>query len=569
MLLRGRLAPSLLLLAAASGTSSCDLGPGLEKGTGPSPVRFADGTEEAGIRFRHDNGRSEDLFYVESIPAGAIFFDADQDGAVDLYLLNGTRLAEPQGVPSLDAFYANDGTGRFTEATDGSGLGDPLFSVGVSGADYDNDGDEDLYVTNFDAPNALYQNDGSARFQDAAGEALVVGGPAFDSSSAFADVDNDGWLDLFVGTYTDHSLSNNPTCAWPKRDGSGSARRYCSVERFQPLPDLLYRNRGDGTFEDVSASSGVSQSNGRTLGVAFADYDDDGDQDLFLASDRGANRYYENLGGLKLQEIGMRTGAALSKDGKKQAGMGIASDDFDGDGRIDVAVTYFEGESNGFYKNLGGHRFVDVADANGTSGPSYALLAWGIDFFDADLDSDLDCLIANGHFIDNAHLFREPLAGYEQSKLFFLNDGEGSFASLGAAAGPAFETERVGRGLATADVDNDGDVDALVANLHDEPELLINHSPRDGKHWLLVHTIGTKSNRDGIGTRVIVHLGEKLLVEEVHSGQSIFSQCDLRAHFGLGESAVVPLLEIRWPSGRVSRLENVAADQILEVVEPE
>ncbi len=564
MLLRrhsGRLAPFLLLLAVASGTPSCD--------SGSSPVHFVDGTEEAGILFRHDNGRSEDLFYVESIPVGAIFFDAEQDGDADLYLLNGARLAEPKGALSSDVFYANDGTGHFADATAGSGLGDPSFSEGVSGADYDNDGDQDLYVTNFDAPNALYQNDGRARFRDAASEALVVGGPAFDSSSAFADLDNDGWLDLYVGSYMDHSMSNNPVCAWPKRDGSGPARRYCSVERFQPLPDILYRNRGDGTFEDVSASSGISHSIGRTLGIAFADYDDDGDQDIFVSSDRGANRYYENQGGLRFQEIGMRTGAALSKTGEKQAGMGVASDDFDGDGKIDVAVTYFEEEWNGFYKNLGGHLFTDVAEKNGTSVPSYALLGWGIDFFDADLDSDLDCLIANGHFLDNVHLFREPLAGYEQPLLFFLNDGQGNFESLGTAAGPALETEKVGRGLATADVDNDGDVDALVANLHDRPQLLINRTPRDGKHWLLVRTIGTKSNRDGIGARLIAHLDGKTLVQEVHSGQSIFSQSDLRVHFGLGASQVVPLLEVRWPSGRVSRLENVAADQILEVIEPE
>jgi hypothetical protein len=559
---------SLPAFEACSGQAEGSRAPEAGPADSAPEVRFVDGTEAAGITFRHDKGKSEDRFYVEQICAGAIFFDAEGDGDPDLYLLDGTRvLGPPAGPPPVNTLYLNDGAGRFTDGTAVSGLGDPRYAEGVCGADVDNDGDQDLFVTNFDGPNALYVNDGAGRFADLASAAGVEGGPCLDSSAAFADVDNDGWLDLYVGYYLDHSRENNRVCRAPNRQGVVK-RRYCSVEAYEPLPDIFYRNKGDGSFEDASERFGIAGHLGRTLGVAFADYDDDGDADLFVACDRNANLYYQNVGG-RFEEQALDAGVAVSAAGRNQAGMGVVSGDFDGDQRIDVVVTYFEGEWNGFYRNCGKNRFEDVAARNGTAAASTLLLGWGVEFFDADLDGDLDVLVANGHVVDDIREFRKETAGYEQPNLFYRNDGRGSFISLGPAAGPGLELVKVSRGLAVADVDGDGDLDALVANLDDRPDLLRNDSPHAGRHWLLLRTLGTKSNRDGIGARVIAHLPDRVLMREVRTGQSYLSQSDLRVHLGLGSTSVVPLLEVRWPSGRTSRLENVPADQVLQVVEPE
>jgi hypothetical protein len=537
---------------------------------GPPPVLFVDGTQEAGINFVHENGRSDDLYLIESIPAGAIFFDAEGDGDPDVYFINGAFLAAPPlEEPPIDRLYLNDARGRFQESTAGTGLGDPRYSVGVSGADYDNDGDQDLYVANFEDPNALFRNEGNLRFSDVAHAAGVEGTAAFDAPSAFADLDNDGCLDLYVGNYNDHSKANNIPCKMKRRDGKGIERRYCPVERYNPIDDVLYRNRGDGTFEDVSASSGITGHPGRSFGIAFADYDDDGDQDIFVACDNSPNLFFENQGGFRFEEIATQAGVGVDKDGDARGGMGIAVGDLDFDGKLDAAITNFTDEVNGFYRNCGRNLFQAWEHANGSAAASRPFIGWGIEFFDADLDTDLDCLLVNGHFIDNEHLFREPMAGYEQPNLFYLNDGAGMFAEITARAGPGLAIQRVSRGLATADIDGDGDLDALVSNLHARPDLLRNDTPREGKHWLLVRTVGRRSNRDGIGARVIAHLEGRDLVREVHSGQTCLSQSDLRVHFGLGTATVVPELELRWPSGKTSRLSGVAADQVLEVVEPD
>jgi hypothetical protein len=562
---RSRSAVVLGVLAGALGVLA-----GALAACSPEPsVRFVDGTAEAGIDFDHENGKSDHLFLIESIPAGAIFFDAEGDGDPDVYFLNGAFVAgaPPEGAP-LDELWRNDGRGHFAEATEGTGLGDPRYSIGVSGADYDNDGDTDLYVTNFEDPNALFRNDGGLSFTDVAREAGVEGTASFDAPSAFADLDNDGFLDLYVGNYNDHSKANNIQCKMKRRDGKGIERRYCPVERYTPIDDVLYRSRGDGTFEDVSVASGIAGHPARSFGIACADYDDDGDQDIFVASDNSPNLFFENQGGFRFEEIAAQAGVGVDKDGDARGGMGIATGDLDFDGKLDAAITNFTDEVNGFYHNRGKNLFAAWEYSNGTAVPSRPFIGWGIEFFDADLDTDLDCLLVNGHFIDNEHLFREPMAGYEQPKLFYLNDGQGNFTEATERAGPGLASLRVSRGLATADVDGDGDLDALVTNLQGQPELLRNESPREGEHWLLVRTVGRKSNRDGIGARLIARLSGRELVREVHSGQTCFSQSDMRVHFGLGTATVVPELEVRWPSGALSRIADVAADQVLEVVEP-
>ena len=533
-----------------------------------STVHFEDGTEASGLDFARENAPTEAFYYVEFMAAGGIFCDVEGDGDPDVYLLNGRDLLQPIGDDTpRNALYHNDSAGHFTRAT-GTGLEDPRYSVGVAGGDIDNDGDVDLYVTNFDEANALFVNDGTGHFEDRAVAAGVPGVACFDSSCAFLDVDADGWLDLYVANCVPTHMTDNPECEMAARDGSGMVRRYCVPDDFEPMPDLLYRNLGDGRFEDASVSSGVAGAVGRSLGVACGDYDNDGDQDIFVACDRTPNLYFENDGGGRFTERGWDAGVSHGPNGKARGGMGIASGDWDGDGLLDVAVTYFEREQNGFYTNRPGARFVDRAGANGAGKPSFELLGWGIELFDPDLDGDLDALLVNGHVIGNVEVFRQPIQGYEQVNLLLQNDGTGRFANVGPAAGPGLALERVSRGLAVADVDGDGDQDALVLNLFGRVDLLRNESPRDGRHWLRVRLEGTTSNRSAIGARLEAELADgRVLVRDVRSGHSYQCQSELVVHFGLGSQARVERLTVHWPSGAETVLEDLSVDRLLDVRE--
>ncbi len=534
-------------------------------------VWFEDFTEEAGIAFVEDNGRSSERWYAEILGGGVIFFDAEGDGDPDLYFLNGHPLRRPLQSPAHgNAFYRNAGDGHFTEATAAAGLTDGRYALGACGADYDNDGDQDLYVTHFDEANALYRNDGTGAFTDVAAAAGVEGGPLTDASCAFADVDGDGWLDLYVAYYVDHGYTNQIVCEGTRKDGTGKVARYCTPRAYKPLTDRLYRNRGDGTFQDISVESGIGAHPGNSLGVAFADFDGDRDPDLFVACDRTPNLYFRNDGRGRFTEIGGLTGADLGENGRAQAGMGVNTGDFDGDGTIDVAVTYFHHEPNGLYRSLGNHAFEDASQQAGTARGSIQYVGWGTEFFDADLDGDLDWYVANGHVLDNAAEFGAPGIGYPQQNLFYLNTGGGKFQNLKLQAGPALSIAKVSRGLAAADIDADGDLDLCVANLHDRPDVLRNRSPRRGQHWLMVRTEGTRGNRDGIGARLELTLPDgRVLVREIHSGQSYLSQSDMTAHFGLGLAQSAARLRVLWPSGGVSDLAGVPADQVLRVREPD
>jgi len=550
---------------------------------GPSPVRFVDCTAASGVDFEEVNGYGDGgWFYVETLGSGVVCFDADGDGDLDLYFCNGAHLVgTTQDPPPRDQLFRNDGHGHFVDATAESGLGDTHYSMAACAADYDNDGDLDLYVTSFDEPNVLYRNDGAGHFTDVTAASGTAGNAAgTEGACAFADVDGDGWLDLFVGGCVEHSRTKNKPCRDAILDTKTLTRRYCNPIDYQPIPDTLLRNRGDGTFEDVSVAAGVADHSGRALGVAFCDFDDDGDQDLYVANDRSPSELLINDGHGHFTDEGMAAGVAVDPDGRAQASMGIAVGDYDGDGRMDFAVTYFEKEWNGLYHNEGDHLFTDQAGPSGTAGPSFSKLGWGTEFFDADLDGKLDWLVLNGHVHPNIEQLRPPDShdGYAQQPLFFLNRGNGQFENLREEAGPALAARHTARGLAVGDFDGDGDLDVAINSNHSRATIWRNESPRADRHWLMVKTVGAAradlstgksgSNRDGIGARVIVHAGGQTQIREVHTGQSYFSQGDLRVHFGLGAATKADLVEVRWPSGRVSQLRDVPADQIVVIPEP-
>jgi hypothetical protein len=549
---------------------------------GASPVQFVDATEESGVVFEQVNGYGGGgWFYVETLGSGVVFFDADGDGDADLFFCNGSTLAgpPPEHVPS-DGFFRNDGRGRFVDATVEAGLADAHYTMAACAGDVDNDGDLDLYATNFDAPNVLYRNDGTGRFTNVAA-ATGAEGPSIgtEGACALADVDGDGWLDLFVGGCLDHSRARNKECF----RGGGDAervRRYCNPVDYSPQAGTLLRNRGDGTFEDATRAAGLAEIRARMLGVAFCDFDDDGDADLFVACDRTPNLLLVNDGRGRFREEAGTGGVDTDRDGRSLGGMGVGTGDWNGDGRLDLVATYFEAEANGLYRNDGDNVFTDCARPSGTANVSFYFLGWGTDLFDADLDGRLDWLVANGHVFPNIESIEVPQhnRGYAQLALFFLNRGDGYFESLGEDAGPALAQRLTARGLATADVDGDGDLDVAINSNHSRGSLWRNDSPRGDRHWLLVKTVGamrpgapagSASNRDGVGARIVAHVGDRALVREVHTAQSYFSQGDLRAHFGLGAATRVDRLEIRWPSGRRTELSDVPADQALVVSEPD
>lgn len=567
---------------------------------GPSPVRFVDATAEAGVTFVHDFGvAAQEWRYVETLGSGVVAFDGDGDGDVDLLFLNGRGFG-PKAEPARgNSYWRNEGGWRFVDATAESGLaaleGGGTFALGGAAADYDNDGDADLYVVNFDGANSLWRNDGRGRFVDVAAAAGVAGRLAtLDSACAFGDVDGDGWLDLFVAGSMEQPLAKERECfdsEWQVPDSR--LRRYCHPTDFEPSRLSLFLANGDGTFREATEAAGLAEFRGRTLGARFVDVDDDRDADLFIVCDRTANALWINDGAGHFTDVALRAGVAYDSSGRAKGGMGLAAGDYDGDGRIDLLATYFERESNGLYRQLpgdgtaeardasggagagtgaatGGVAFTDAALESNTANASFATIGWGTELLDADLDGQLDWVVVNGHVNPGIERMRRPgsTLGWEQPLLFFLNRGGGKFESLGAEAGPPFTRELPARGLAVADFDADGDLDLAIGTNGAAALLLRNDSPRADRHWLRVRTVGTKSNRDGLGARVIVEAGGRRQLREIHCGGSYLSNHDRRAHFGLGSATVVDRLDVRWPSGQTTTLTALAADQELTVTEP-
>ena len=518
-----------------------------------------DVTASVGIDFQHVNGASGRYYYLETYGSGAVFFDYDADGHLDLYVINSAPLPGFSSTETpTNILYHNDGGGTFTDVTAAAGVGDPSYGMGVCAGDYDNDGHVDLYVTNF-GPNILYHNDGDGTFTDVTA-AAGVGDARVGSSAAFADWDADGDLDLYVANYAKFSVETNKKCY------QGGIQVYCDPAQYAGDSGVFYRNDGDGTFTDVTRKVGGYTEAGRQLGVVFGDYDDDGDVDLYVANDGMANFLFQNVGDGQFREVGMVSGVALNEGGRPEAGMGTDFGDYDNDGDLDIIVCNFQWESCRLFQNEGQGFFADVSFATQVGESTLSVLTFGTDFFDYDNDGDLDLYMANGHVNENAQIFDEAVS-FPQRDQLFRNEGDGVFSDVTEQSGPGLELVMVSRGATFGDYDNDGDIDVFVCNNNQRGVLLRNEGGNQ-KHWITIETAGTISNRDGIGTRIKVMAGDLVQIEEVRSGSSYLSQNDIRVHFGLGERTLIDRIEIRWPGGIEQVLERVRADQILAVEEP-
>ncbi|MFZ0295361.1 MAG: CRTAC1 family protein [Candidatus Sulfotelmatobacter sp.] len=527
-----------------------------------SPVTFVDITRSAGITFQHDNAASSEKYLIETMGSGCGWIDYDQNGLLDLYLVNGaaTRTYSPrQSLRS--ALYRNNGDGTFSDVTVKAGVGaEGLFGMGVAVGDYDNDGFPDLFVLGYGRC-ILYHNNGDGTFTDVTGHAGVENLARWASSAAWFDYDNDGRLDLVIANYVDWSPERNFYCG----DQGPGMRSYCHPDDFHGQPPTLYHNNGDGTFIDVSKTSGLGLKGGNGLGVVTFDYDNDGWQDIFIANDHMPNFLFHNNRDGTFHEVGYAAGVAVSSDGQFEAGMGTDAADATGTGRMDLIVTHLDLQLARLYENLGDQTFDDATLRSKIGYATYHMSGFGTRFMDYDNDGARDIFMANGHVLDNIQRYHADTQ-YAEPKLMFRNNGRGLFDNVSNRLGPDFQLPRVSRGAAVADFDNDGDLDILVNNNGEAPQLLRNDGG-NANHWLEILLIGTKSNRDGVGARAKLSAGELVLFDQKKGGMSYQSAQDPRLHFGLGQHGNVDSLEITWPSGAVTKLANLRADQIITVKE--
>jgi enediyne biosynthesis protein E4 len=525
-------------------------------------VKFVDVTRSAGIRFRHDNAASAEKYLIETMGSGCAWIDCDQDGLLDLYLVNGaaTRVYTPPHV-LRSALYHNNGDGTFTDVTDKAGVGaEGLFGMGVAVGDYDNDGFPDLLVLGYGRC-ILYHNNGNGTFSDVTARAGVANTGRWASSAAWFDYDNDGRLDLVIANYIDWSPERN---FWCGEHGPGM-RSYCHPDDYNGQSPTLLHNNGDGTFTDVSKESGLGLKPGNGLGVVTFDYDDDGWQDVFIANDSMANFLFHNNRDGTFREVGYVAGVAVSSDGLPEAGMGTDAADTTSDGRMDLIVTHLDSQLARLYRNMGDGTFDDATLQSQLGYATFHMSGFGARFMDYDNDGARDIFMANGHVLDNVERYNS-VVHYAEPKLMFRNLGKGIFGNVSDQMGADFLLPRVSRGAAVGDFDNDGDLDILVNNNGEAPQLLRNDGG-NANHWLEILLVGTKSNRDGVGARVKLTAGDLVLYDQRKGGMSYQSAQDPRLHFGLGDRQMVDSLHVLWPSGAATTLQNLKVDQIITVKE--
>jgi hypothetical protein len=509
-------------------------------------------------------GRETNKYLLETTGTGVAWIDYDGDGWLDVFLVNGTTLEGfPKGKEPRSHLYRNRGNGTFEDLTPPAIRERTGWGQGACVGDYDNDGRDDLFVTYY-GQNRLYRNAGQAGFEDVTARAgLTSPRTRWGTGCAFLDYDRDGRLDLFAANYIDLDLETAPV------PDSGLCRYKgvkvaCGPPGLPGGKNVLYRNLGDGRFEDVSKSAGILEAGTYGLGVSTLDFDDDGWTDLYVANDSNPSALYLNRKNGTFEDVAVLAGCAFSQDGKPQAGMGIAIGDYDHTGTLDLFKTNFSGDTSTLYSNSGQGYCEDRTFAGGV-GINTRWLGWGAGFLDLDNDGWLDLFLVNGHVYPEVEQLATE-AGYKQRKVVYRNGRSGRFEDITERLGPPLTTPKAGRGAAFGDYDNDGDVDVVVSNVHDRPDLFRLEAGR-AHHWLLLKLVGTRSNRSAIGARVRAVRGTSVQVEEVRGGGSYISQNDLRVHFGLGEAARVDRIEVRWPSGLSESWPDVAADRILELVE--
>ena len=535
-------AASLLVVAAAET-------PGLQ---------FVDVAAKAGISFRHTSGASPEKHLVETMGSGGLFFDYDDDGWIDIFLVDGGSLADAAVARrARHRLFHNRGDGTYEDATERSGIRHREYGMGACAGDYDGDGRTDLYITNF-GPNVLYRNVGNGSFTDVTAAARV-GDPKWSASCAFADLDRDGDLDLWVTNYVAADRSRSPFCG----DSPTGPRFYCHPLKYDPLPNTLYRNDGKGTFTDVTAASGVGALRGYGLGVVVLDFNDDGWPDVFVANDSVPNFLFRNNRNLQFTETALAAGVAVTTDGMPRAGMGVDTGDYDGDGNMDLVVTNLDFQMHSLHRGLGNGLFGNATTESGIGFPTLPFVGFGVAFLDFDNDAQLDIAIVNGHVLNNAPQYRAG-STYEQRKLLFRNSAPRRFTEIGRSVGAAFTEENVGRGLATGDFDNDGDLDLLVTNNGRAAELLRNDGG-NRRNALLVRLRGTRGNSDGVGARIRVTAGGRTQLRDVKAGSSYLSQNDVRMHVGLGTATTVDRIDVGWPTGETETIKGVPANQIVTI----
>ena len=525
------------------------------------PFRLTDVTSSAGIRFRHQSGAFGGKFLPETLGSGCAFLDYDGDGWQDILLINGMEWPGHRNQKSTLALYRNNRNGTFTDVTHSAGLdGAEMYGMGVAVGDYNNDGFPDILVTCV-GQNRLLRNTGKGTFVDATRSSGLGGRTGFSTSALWFDYDRDGHLDLFVCNYVKWSPEHDVFCSL-----DGKQKSYCTPEAYRGETCWLFHNRGDGTFEDVTATSGIFDSSSKSLGVALLDCDQDGWPDLIVANDTQPNKLYRNNRNGTFKEAGVEAGIAFSTDGKARAGMGVDTADFNNSGLPGIAITNFDNEMLGLFRPSGkGGAYEDVAIQAGVGTPTKPMLGFGCVFADFDLDGALDLAVANGHIDDTVRNIRGNV-GYAQPPQLFLNLGKGTFRDVTLEVGPDFSQPKVGRGLAYGDFDRDGDLDLLLTT-NKGPAYLFRNDLQSGNRSIRIRLVGTKSNRDAIGATVRVESGGVSQIRMVKSGSSYLSQSELPLTFGLGRRDLVDRVVIQWPSGRTEEFQNLKAGRAYQCTE--
>jgi hypothetical protein len=552
----GRLAALLLSLIVPAFTAETE-----------KPIAyFTDNAEKAGLTMTTIfGGKNTKKYIIETTGTGVAIFDYDNDGWPDIFLVNGTTLeGAPAGSAPTNHLYRNNHDGTFTDVTAKAGLTATGWGQGVCAGDYDNDGWEDLYVTYY-GKNRLYHNQRGV-FTEVGDKAGVAGsGRPWGTGCAFVDYDRDGLLDLMVANYVDFDMASAPapgeraSCVWK------GVPVMCGPRGLPGAKNILYHNLGNGKFEDVTAKAKIDQTSGHyAFSVSTFDFDDDGWPDIYIACDSTPSILYHNNRDGTFTDIAVTAGAAYNEDGREQAGMGSTIGDYDGDGKLDIFKTNFSDDTSTLYRNNGNGTFDDVTFAAGL-GLYTRYLGWGTMFLDFDNDGWPDLLLVNGHVypeVDKQNLG----SSYEEPRILYHNNGDKTFTDISSQAGPGITAVHAGRGLAVGDLWNDGRISAVITNMNAAPSLLVNQV-RSANHWVAFRTIGMKSNHDGIGARIMVKVGPRVLVDEVRSGSSYDSNNDMRVHFGLGAATKIDWVQVRWPSGLTERIENVTVDAIHELKE--